>query len=87
MAEPATDAAAIRIALFGQPRVLSNDGTHEYLLPRKTLNVLAYLILNRRRAPTRDTIAFALFPDDDEETARGALRRNLSYLLQTLHRR
>jgi DNA-binding SARP family transcriptional activator len=84
MAEPATDAAAIRIALFGQPRVLSNDGTHEYLLPRKTLNVLAYLILNRRRAPTRDTIAFALFPDDDEETARGALRRNLSYLLQTL---
>jgi len=74
----------IRIALFGQPRVLSDDGSHEFPLPRKTLNVLAYLILNRRRAPTRDTIAFALFPDDEEETARGALRRNLSYLLQAL---
>jgi len=74
----------IRIALFGQPRVLSDDGSHEFALPRKTLNVLAYLILNRRRAPTRDTIAFALFPDDEEETARGALRRNLSYLLQAL---
>jgi DNA-binding SARP family transcriptional activator/predicted ATPase len=74
----------VRIALFGQPRLLSDDGAHEFALPRKTLNVLAYLILNRRRAPTRDTIAFALFPDDDEETARGALRRNLSYLLQAL---
>jgi DNA-binding SARP family transcriptional activator/tetratricopeptide (TPR) repeat protein len=77
-------AVGIRIALFGQPRVLSDDGSHEFALPRKTLNVLAYLILNRRRAPTRDTIAFALFPDEEEETARGALRRNLSYLLQAL---
>jgi DNA-binding SARP family transcriptional activator len=74
----------VRIALFGQPRALSSDGSREYSLPRKTLNVLAYLILNRRRAPTRDTIAFTLFPDDDEETARNALRRNLSYLLQAL---
>jgi len=74
----------IRIALFGQPRVFSDDGLREFALPRKTLNVLGYLILNRRRAPTRDTIAFALFPDDDEETARGALRRNLSYLLKEL---
>jgi DNA-binding SARP family transcriptional activator/DNA-binding NarL/FixJ family response regulator len=74
----------IRIALFGQPRVLSDDGSREYLLPRKTLHILAYLILNRRRAPTRDTIAFALFPDEDEETARGSFRRNLSYLLQAL---
>lgn len=63
---------------------MSDDGSREYALPRKTLNVLAYLVLNRRRAPTRDTIAFALFPDDDEETARGALRRNLSYLLGAL---
>ncbi len=53
-------------------------------MPRKTLNVLAYLILNRRRAPTRDTIAFALFPDEDEDTARAALRRNLMHLMQAL---
>ena len=74
----------IRVALFGQPRVVADDGSREFSLPRKTLNVLAYLVLNRRRAPTRDTIAFALFPDDEEEAARGALRRNLSYLLQAL---
>jgi len=79
-----SSAAGVRIALFGQPRAFSSDGSREYPLPRKTLNVLAYLILNCRRAPTRDTIAFTLFPDDDEEAARGALRRNLSYLLSAL---
>ncbi|HVS45496.1 MAG TPA: AAA family ATPase [Verrucomicrobiae bacterium] len=74
----------LRIALLAQPRVLSADGTREYPLPRKTLNVLAYLILHRKRPSARDSVAFALFPDDDEDVARGHLRRNLSYLLSSL---
>jgi DNA-binding SARP family transcriptional activator len=74
----------VRICLLGQPRVLSTDGSREFLLPRKTLNVLAYLILNRRRPSARDSVAFALFPDDEEDVARGHLRRNLSYLLSSL---
>jgi DNA-binding SARP family transcriptional activator len=74
----------IRIALFGQPRVVSDDGSQEYALPRKTLNVLAYLILNRTRPPSRDTVAFTLFSEDDEETARNALRRNLFALIHAL---
>jgi DNA-binding SARP family transcriptional activator/tetratricopeptide (TPR) repeat protein len=74
----------IRIALFGQPLVTSDDRATEYTLPRKTLHVLAFLIVNRQRPMMRDAVAFALFPDDDEETARNALRRNLSYLLSTL---
>src|SRR5580658_6160295 len=74
----------IRIALLGQPRVLSADGSQEFPLPRKTLNVLAYLILNRKRPSTRDSVAFALFPDEDEEKARTSLRRNLSHLLAAL---
>jgi len=74
----------IRIALFGQPRVFSDDGSQEYALPRKTLNVLAYLILNRARPPSRDTVAFTLFPEDDEETSRNALRRNLFALIHAL---
>ncbi|HTA39162.1 MAG TPA: AAA family ATPase, partial [Candidatus Acidoferrales bacterium] len=72
---------SIRIALFGQPRVTSADGSREFELPRKTLNVLAYLILNRARPNTRDSVAFALFPDESEEKARTSLRRNLSHLL------
>lgn len=74
----------IHIALFGQPRVSTANGCREFPLPRKTLNVLAYLILNRHRPPMRETVAFALFPDDEEEAARGGLRRNLSYLLSAL---
>src|SRR5579871_2718903 len=73
-----------RIALLGQPRVASADGSQEFPLPRRTLHVLAYVILNRRRPLARDTVAFALFPDDEEERARGNLRTNLSYLLKAL---
>ena len=75
--------SAIRIALFGHPSVADAAGAREYPLPRKTLNVLAYLILNKR-APTRDAAASALFPDEDEDQARNSLRRNLSYLLSSL---
>lgn len=74
----------VRIALFGQPRVVTADGSREFPLPRKTLNVLGYLILKNKRPPTRDAVAFALFPDEDEEKARNSLRRNLSYLLSSL---
>lgn len=77
-------AVELRIALFGQPRVLSADGTREFSLPRKTLHVLAYAILNRRRPSNRDSVAFDLFPDEDEEKARNSLRRNLSYLLSAI---
>ncbi|HEY5096278.1 MAG TPA: AAA family ATPase [Candidatus Eremiobacteraceae bacterium] len=74
----------VRISLFGQPRVAAADDSREFPLPRKTLNVMAYLILHCGRHTARDSIAYALFPDDDEETARGHLRRNLSYLLSSL---
>jgi DNA-binding SARP family transcriptional activator len=74
----------IHIALFGQRRVVSEDGSREFPLPRNTLNVLGYLILKTKRPPARDAIAFALFPEEDEEKARNSLRRNLSYLLSSL---
>lgn len=74
----------IRIALLGTPLVTSADAAVVYPLPRKTLDVLAYLLLNRRRTMPRASVAFALFPDDEEELARGSLRRNLSYLLSAL---
>lgn len=74
----------VRIALFGTPLVTSADAAVVYPLPRKTLDVLAYLLLNRGRTMPRASVAFALFPDDEEELARGSLRRNLSYLLSAL---
>jgi DNA-binding SARP family transcriptional activator len=81
---PSIGVVELRIALFGQPRVLSADGAREFPLPRKTLHVLAHAILNRRRPSTRDSVAFELFPDEDEEKARNSLRRNLSYLLSAI---
>jgi DNA-binding SARP family transcriptional activator len=72
------------VSLLGPPRVCSGDGSVDHTLPRKTLNVLAYLILHAKRPVNRDAVAFALFPDDDEETARANVRRNLSYLLSAL---
>ena len=74
----------IRIALLGAPHVRSADGAQRFALPRKTLDVLAYLILHRGRPMARASVAFALFPDDEEELARNSLRRNLSYLLSSL---
>jgi DNA-binding SARP family transcriptional activator len=74
----------VRIALFGRPRVWVDGSDAVYTLPRKTLHVLAYLILHADRPPTRESVAFALFPDEDEERARASLRRNLSYLFSSL---
>jgi DNA-binding SARP family transcriptional activator len=74
----------VGIALLGSPAVTAADGSRQFALPRRTLDVLAYLILHRRRAPTRAAVAFTLFADDDEEAARGNLRRNLSQLLNAL---
>lgn len=74
----------VRIALFGTALVTSADAARTYPLPRRTLDVLAYLLLNRARAMPRSSVAFALFPDDEEEVARASLRRNLSYLLSSL---
>lgn len=64
--------------------MVSEDESREFALPRRTLQILAYVILNRRRPLARDTVAFDLFPDEDEERARASLRRNLSYLLGSL---
>jgi DNA-binding SARP family transcriptional activator/predicted ATPase len=74
----------VGIALFGSPAVTAADGSRQFSLPRRTLDVLAYLILHRRRPPTRAAMAFTLFADDEEEAARGNLRRNLSQLLSAL---
>ncbi len=45
--------------------------------PAKALNFLAYLLLHRGSHVTRESLAFTLFPDEAEETARANLRRIL----------
>jgi DNA-binding SARP family transcriptional activator/tetratricopeptide (TPR) repeat protein len=68
----------LRIALLGPPRV-ERDGAPIEVDTRKAIALLAYLALHPERHG-RDAMAGLLWPDYDQEHARGALRRTLSTL-------
>ncbi|MBV9270226.1 MAG: AAA family ATPase [Candidatus Eremiobacteraeota bacterium] len=72
--------APLRIRLFGTPQFFVGDDPWRFAAPPKTLPLLAYLIVRRDKSVSRQTVAFALWPDDDEPAARANLRRHLHYL-------
>ncbi|MGA7095510.1 MAG: AAA family ATPase [Candidatus Cybelea sp.] len=74
----------IRIRLFGHVAVEVNGEPFRLATPRKTLSVLAYLLLNRDAPIARDFFAYVLWPDDEEEPARTKLRMNLYDLARVL---
>ena len=69
-------AGAPRIALFGSPRVES-AGRPVTFDTRKAIAIVAFLALEGVLQP-RERLAALLWPEADEERARGALRRTLS---------
>jgi DNA-binding SARP family transcriptional activator len=68
-----------QLQMLGAPRVCVDGRTVAIAWQRRTLDLLTYLFTSRGAEP-RDAVAFALWPDDDEETARAHLRRNLNVL-------
>ncbi len=74
----------LRLHLLGSLRLFDGDTPLELATPPKTLHLLAYLLLNRRKTFTRDQLAFTLWPDRPEAEARGQLRRYLYRLRQLL---
>jgi DNA-binding SARP family transcriptional activator len=72
------------IHLFGQPRLQHNSQPLKLNAPPKTLPLMAYLLLHRTQALERQQIAFTLWPDDPEPTARANLRRHLHWLSRIL---
>lgn len=74
----------LRIYLFGEPHLEIRGEAHSFKAPPKTLPLLAYVLLHRRAAIARETVAAALWPDDDQATAFGNLRRHLHYLGKAL---
>ncbi len=74
----------LQVQLFGAGRVLDDVG--EIKLPSRawTLPLLAYLLFHRGEVLPRQRVAFALWPDEMEETALKNLRRNLHRLTQAL---
>jgi DNA-binding SARP family transcriptional activator len=68
----------VSVELLGAPRI-TRDGAAVEMDTRKAFALLAYLGVTGR-AHTRDSLAGLLWPEYDQEHARGALRRTLSAL-------
>jgi predicted ATPase/DNA-binding SARP family transcriptional activator len=74
----------LRVRLFGEGSVDAGDGPRLVDALPKALPLLAYLLIRRDAPIPRDQLAFALWPDDDEEAARANLRRHLFRLMRLL---
>jgi DNA-binding SARP family transcriptional activator/tetratricopeptide (TPR) repeat protein len=74
----------IRIRLFGHFAVEVNGEPFKLATPRKTLPILAYLLLNRDAPIARDFLAYVMWPEDEEEAARTKLRLSLYDLARIL---
>lgn len=74
----------IRIRLFGHFAVEVDGKPFSLATPRKTLPILAYLLLNRDAPIARDFLAYVMWPEDEEETTRTKLRMNLYDLARVL---
>jgi DNA-binding SARP family transcriptional activator/predicted ATPase len=74
----------LRIGLLGHVAVEVNGTPFKLATPRKTLPVLAYLLLNRDAPIARDFLAYVMWPDDEEEPARTKLRMTLYDLARVL---
>jgi DNA-binding SARP family transcriptional activator len=75
---------ALRFLLFGHARVFANGQPFRLATPRKTLPLLAYLLLNREAAVSRSFLAFLIWPDESEDDARAKLRATLHDLVKVL---
>jgi DNA-binding SARP family transcriptional activator len=72
---PSENSAELR--LFGALDVVERGVVRPFAAGRKAPQVLAYLALAHARSVTREQLAGILWPDCDERTARGYLRRSL----------
>ena len=82
---PETVTVRLRLRLLGPPQIVDDaDPGWRFLPKRKSLELLAYLVLHAESQLGRDTVAFALWPDANEEDARANLRRNLHVLVPLL---
>jgi predicted ATPase/DNA-binding SARP family transcriptional activator len=73
----------LKVHLFGGLNLYHNQTAHPFAALPKVTPLLAYLLLQRRPS-NRDRLAFTLWPDVDEATARGNLRRHLYELNRAL---
>lgn len=74
----------LQIKLFGQLEIWYAGTAIRPHAPRMALPLLAKLLLNRTRALGREELAHEFWPDEDTESSRANLRRNLHILSKAL---
>jgi predicted ATPase/DNA-binding SARP family transcriptional activator len=74
----------LRIHLFGDLKLYREQTPHPFTALPKVIPLLAYLLLNRQQPVDRNRLAFTLWPDVTEPTARSNLRRHLYELNRAL---
>ncbi len=79
-----TQRRTLELRLLGQVEVTVDGRPFRLATPRKSLQLLAYLLMHRAAAVSRDYLAFLLWPDEEEGVARGRLRSTISDLLRVL---
>ena len=72
------------VRLLGHVELDVDGSPFRFATPRRTLSLLTYLVLHRHRAVERDSLAFLLFPDEEEGAARAKLRGSLFDLSRVL---
>jgi DNA-binding SARP family transcriptional activator len=79
-----SDIGKLQLKLLGRLQVTNNDVALTPTLRPRAQRLLSYLLLHRHTPYTRESIAFALWPDYSEKEALGMLRRALSELRAAL---
>lgn len=74
----------VAFRLFGQVEVAVDGAPFRLATPRKSLQILVYLLLQRPAPVARDFLAFTLWPNEDEEVALARLRSSFSDLQRVL---
>ena len=64
----------LEVALFGHVHLSFGGKPFEFSAPRKTLPILAYLLVHRETAISREFLAFLMWPDAEEEVLRVAVQ-------------
>jgi len=80
----ASEHGVLAIRLFGHTEMSLDGVPFKFATPRKSLQVLAYLLLHRSAPVTREYLAFVLFPDEEESVARTKLRSTLADMSKIL---
>ena len=75
---------ALQIRLFGGVQLVHLGRALKFAAPPKAASLLAYLVVHRAQAVSRDTLAFTFWPDDDETRARANLRRHIALIVRAL---